>query len=177
MKKILSLAAVALLCACGDGKKDAADQMAGQNDGAAVAANAIDLAQHQLPLLLTPPDKQYTDGQEPQIVWKEETGKLEVTAGAHFGLQISEEPADIGRLKADLERDLLRKNTILKETPELVVFKSEFPADKDLVFIHFYQIVKAGDRMFVVEDIDAGKRFNEQDVERMADAVSPKQPV
>jgi hypothetical protein len=176
MKKMFLLACAAVLCACGDGKKDAADQMAGE--GAEVRpANAIDLASHELPLLLIPPDKQLLDGQEPQIAWKEEIGKLEVTAGEHFGLQISEEPADIGRLKADLDRDLLRKNTILKETPELVVYKSEFPDDSTLVFIHFYQIVKAGERTFVVEDIDAGKRFNEQDVERMTAAIAPKQPV
>jgi hypothetical protein len=178
MAKAMTLACLALLCACGDGKKDAADQMAVQGDSTSTPTGAaIDLSRFELPLLLTPPDKQYLDGQEPQIVWKEEIGKLEITAGDHFGLQITEEPADIGRLKADLDRDLLRKSTIIKETPELVIYKSEFPDDSTLVFIHFYQIVKAGDRTFVVEDTDAGKRFNEQDVERMVAAVGPKQPV
>jgi hypothetical protein len=44
-----------------------------------------------------------------------------------------------------------------------------------LVFIHFHQVVNAGDRTFVVEDI-AELRFNEQDVERMVAAIAPKQP-
>ena len=174
MKKIVSLACMALLFACGDGKKDAAEQMTGQDYSPAVE-NAIDLAKFELPLLLTV-DKQYLNGQEPQIVWKEEIGKLEVTSGDHFGLYITEEPADIQRKKDELDRDLVYESTIIKETPDVVVYKSVIPADSTLVFIHFYQIVKAGDRTFVVEDIDAGKRFNEQDVERMAAAVGPKQP-
>ena len=178
MKTVLPFVlGVALLSACGDGKADAAKQMAAQADSAkATAAASVDLAQFDLPLTLTPPDKQLTDGADPTVLWKDEIGKLEVKAGEHFGLTIVEEPGDIARLKADLDRDLLKKNTVLKETPELLVYKSEFPDDPSLVFIHFYQVVKAGDRAFVVEDVQAGMRFTEQDVERMTAAVGPKLP-
>ena len=37
------------------------------------------------------------------------------------------------------------------------------------------QLVKAGDRTFVVQDLD-GQAFNQQDIERMVAAISPKQP-
>ena len=100
---------------------------------------------------------------------------MEVKAGDHFGLVITEEPGDIPRLKAALDRDLLRKNTLLRETPDLLTYRSEFPDDASLVFMHFYQVIKAGDRAFVVQDTE-GQPFNQQDIDRMLAAVSPKPP-
>jgi hypothetical protein len=64
-----------------------------------------------------------------------------VQAGEHFGLVITEGPADMARLKGDLERDLLRKNTILQETPDLLIFRSEFPDDTTLTFHRFHRSV------------------------------------
>jgi len=175
MKHSTTLFAMALLVACGDVTGPAADGNPATDSTAAATLPPIDLAGHGLPLLLTPLDKQFTEGQEPAIVWKDETGTLEVKAGDHFGLVITEEPGDIPRLKATLDRDLLRKNTLLTETPELLTYRSEFPDDAMLVFMHFYQVVKAGDRTFVVQDID-GQPFNQQDIERMVAAISPKPP-
>lgn len=143
---------------------------------AAAEGTVMDLAKFDVPLLLHAPDKQMTGGADPEVIWKDEIGKLEIIAGDHFGLHITEEPGDVARLKADLERDLLKKNTVIKDTPDLVVYRSEFPDDPSLVYVHFYQVVKAGNRVFTVEDIDGGKRFNEQDVERMSHAVSVNSP-
>ena len=98
--------------------------------------------EHGLPLLLTAPDKELTGGADPSIIWKDETGTLAVGAGEHFGLEIREEPADIPRLKATLDRDLLRRNTVVREEPDLLVWRSEFPDDPSLVFIHFYRVLK-----------------------------------
>ena len=174
MKHLTIPFALALLAGCGG--TDQATDGTQQADSAAVApVQAIDLASHGLPLLLTPVDSQFTNGQAPAIVWKDETGTLEVKAGDHFGLVITEEPGDVPRLKAALDRDLLRKNTLVSETPELLIYRSEFPDDATLVFMHFYQVVKAGDRTFVVQDLD-GQAFNEQDIRRMVAAVSPKPP-
>ena len=64
---------------------------------------------------------------------------------------------------------MLRKHTVLEETPEKVVYRSQFP-DEDIVFIHFYRLVPVGDRTFVVRDAAEG-RFNEADVQRMVAAV------
>jgi hypothetical protein len=175
MKHLLPLLGLGLLAACGSGAVQPVDDVASADSSATVAAAPIDLASQGLPLLLTPPDKQLTAGQDPAMVWKDETGTLEIRAGDHFGLMIREEPGDIPRLKASLERDLLKKNTLLRETPELLTYKSEFPDDPSLVFMHFCQVVRAGDRTFVVQDID-GQTFNQQDIERMMAAVSPKPP-
>lgn len=175
MEHSITAFALVLLAGCG-GTADQATDGTPPTDSAAVAiAPPIDLASHGLPLLLTPLAKQFTDGQAPAIVWKDETGTFEVKAGDHFGLVLTEEPGDIPRLKAALDRDLLRKNTLLRETPELLTYRSEFPDDAGLVFMHFYQVVKAGDRTFVVQDID-GQPYNQQDIERMVAAISPKPP-
>lgn len=172
---ILAVVCSASLVACGGGSGTADPGTSDTTATSVPATNNVDLAAHDLPLLLSLPDKQLLGGADAQVVWKDQIGLLEVRAGEHFGLTIIEEPGDIARKKADLERDLLRKNTILKETPDLLVYRSEFPDDPALVYIRFHQLVRVGDRSFVVEDIPELK-FNEQDVERMTAAISAKQP-
>lgn len=161
-----------LLSACGDGKSDAAKQMAAVADSAASAAHAVDLAEHHIPLMVHIPQGL----PEPTVLWKDEAGKLEVRAGDHFALEIMEGPVDMGRLKADLDRDLLQKNTILEETPELLVYRSEFPDDTTLVFFHFQRAVAVGDRSFLIEDIGDGGAFTNEDVRKMAASVTPRNP-
>lgn len=173
MKHTAFLTSLVLLCACGSGA--ATEQEPGAPVAPATPAPSIDLATHGLPLTITPPDKQLTGGAEPSVVWRDETGTLAVTAGEHFALEIREEPADLPRLKATLDRDLLRKNTIVREEPDLLVWRSEFPDDSTLVFIHFYRVLQSEGREFTVQDAD-GLTFNEQDVERMCTSISPKLP-
>jgi hypothetical protein len=174
MENLLWALPVLALCACGGGNTTT---NAGTNpvDSTTLSTPAIDLASYDLPLLFTAPDKQLTGGAEPLVRWKEETGQLEITAGDHFGMAITEEPADIPRVKADLERDLLRKNTVLRETPDLIVYRSEFPDDASLVFIHFHRVLSVGERTFTIQDLE-GPRFNEQDVDRMLTSLAPKLP-
>ncbi len=174
MKHLLPAFVLMLLTACGDAPP-AADAIPTMDSTTTPAAAAIDLSSHDVPLLLTPLDKQLTGGQDPTIVWKDETGTLEVRAGDHFGLMIREEPGDIARLKAALERDPLKSNAVLRETPELLIYRSEFPDDPSLVFMHYCQVVHVGERTFVVQDVDDGT-FNQQDIERMMAAISPKSP-
>lgn len=162
----------------------ACDGPAPGTDGAGTAATdstrsaslqPVDLAAHGLPLLLLPPDPTINDGAQPTIVWKDGPGVLEIKAGEHFGLTIAEEPGDPARLKADLDRDLLQKHTVLMDSTDLVMYRSAFPDDPSLVFIHFYQVVRAGDRQFLVQDVD-GFRFNEADVRTMARSIVVKPP-
>ena len=165
------VAAFLLMSACGDGKSDAAKQMAAAADSARLAAS-VDLSEHHLPLRLQMP----TCAPAPTMVWKDEIGKLEVRAGDHFALEISEGPADMGRLKADLDRDLLKKNTIVEETPELLIYRSEFPDDTTLVFFHFNRSITADGRSFVIQDTDDGNGYSLDDIRRMATAMEPKRP-
>ena len=157
-----------LMSSCGDGKMEAAQQMA-DSTSTAMASWVIDLSDHDVPATVELGDKATLRADSADVHWNEEFGHLEVNAGEHFGITLIEEPGDITRLKADLERDMLRKHTILEETPELLIYRSQFP-DEDLVFVHFYQVIPMGERTFIVEDAAAG-RFNEADIKRMAGSV------
>ena len=173
MKLLLPSAAGALalaLAACGDGKADAAKKMAAAADSTRMAA-MVDLSAHHMPLMLEMPDG--LPG--PALLWKDEIGKLSVRAGDRFALDIHEAPADLGRLKADLDRDLLKRNTIVEETPDLLIYRSEFPDDTALVSFHFNRSITVGDRTFQVEDApDDGAFFTLDQIKRMAAAVRPK---
>lgn len=166
----LSVAAL-LLASCGDGKADAAKRMAAAADSARQAA-MVDLSVHHLPLLLEMP----TGTPAPTLTWKDEIGTLEVRAGERFAIGIAEMPADAERLKADLERDLLKRNTILEETPGLLIYRSEFPDDTALVFHHFQRSITAAGRSFRVEDAKDGTAYSLEDVQRMAAAVRAQDP-
>lgn len=160
-----------LFTACGNGQADAEKQAAATDS--ARAAVMVDLSEHHLPLMLEMP----TGTPEPTLLWKDEIGKLSVRAGDHFAIEISEAPGDLERLKADLDRDLLKRNTILEETPELLIYRSEFPDDTALVFHHFERWVTADGRSFRIEDAKDGTVFTLEDVKRMAAAVHAKKPV
>ncbi|HRH68362.1 MAG TPA: hypothetical protein PLB89_02535 [Flavobacteriales bacterium] len=167
MKYLFSFVVV-LFASCGDGKKEAAQQMADSTDVAA-PSYVVDLAAHDLPLLADLGDLATLGADSAIVKWNEEFGHLAVHAGEHFAITISEAPGDIARLKADLERDMLQKHTVIEETPDQLIYRSQFP-DADLVFVHFHQVITVGDRTFVVEDAAEG-RFNEADIKRMAAAV------
>jgi hypothetical protein len=182
MKHLLILLSLTVLAACGDGKADAARKLAeAQEQAAAEAAGTVpyllDLQAFDLPLVVSLPDVTTPDADSTygKAVWNEEFGQLRVKAGDHFGLTITEDAGNIARLKADLDRDMLRKHTILQERTDLLVYRSQFP-DEDLVFIHFYQVLSVDGRSFIVEDMAEG-RFNEADVARMVEAVRPSQAI
>ena len=164
-------ACLLLLSGCGDGKADAAKKIATVADSIK-ASSTIDLGQYHMPLAIQMP----VGLPVPTIAWKDEAGKLSVKSGDHFALEIFEAPADMDRLKADLERDLLKKNTIIQESPELLIYRSEFPDDSTLVFFHFHQLINAGDRSFVLVDAADGTAFTHEDVLRMCGAVRAKSP-
>lgn len=178
MKTFLPILILALLAACGDGKADAARKLAEAQAQAEAEASAgeaylLDLSAFDMPLAVSLPEMLTPDADSTygRAVWNEEFGQLRVKAGDHFGLTITEDMGDIARLKADLDRDMLRRHTVLQEAPDRIVYRSEFP-DEDLVFVHFYRVIEVEGRTFVVEDMAEG-RYNEQDVARMLDAVRP----
>ncbi len=174
MKHIsLFMLALLVLVSCGDGKADAARALAeaGSDTATTEAEYLLDLHGFDMPLVVSLPEVLNPDADSlyGRAVWNEEFGHLRVAAGDGFGITITEDEGDIARLKADLERDMLRRNTILEETPDKIVYRSEFP-DEDLVFVHFYQVVRHNGRSFVVESMP-DQRFNEAEVARMSTAV------
>ena len=167
MKALIPFALLVCLASCGDGKKEAAEQMADTTATATVAPAVLDLSTFDTPLLVEFGDLATLGVDSPTVKWNEELGRLEVGAGEHFGLLITEEPADLARLKADLDRDMLQKHTVIEETPEKLVYRSQFPDDAG-TFIHFYRTVQVGDRTFVVTDAD---------VQRMVASIKSKSAV
>lgn len=168
---LISLTTVAFIQAsCGDGRFDAAKRMAAAEDSARSAART-DLSVHQIPLVLEIPG----GVPSPSIVWKDAAGKLEVRAGDHYALEIQEAPSDMAGIKADLDRDLLKRNSIVEETPDLLVYRSEFPDDTTLVFHHFHRSITVGTRTFQVSDTRNGTPFTLEDVRAMAASVLPRE--
>lgn len=157
-----------LLSACGDGKKEAAEQLAGA-DSTAVAAHIVDLSRYDVPLELDMGDLATLGVDSVAVKWNEEFGWLEVQAGEHFGITISEEPGDLARVKADLDRSTLQTHEVLSDSTDRLVYRSQFP-DEAIVFHHFYRVVEVNGRPFVVQDGPNGK-YNEADVKRMVNAV------
>lgn len=137
------------------------------------AQATVDLSAHHMPLLLVLPD----GAPGAQVVWKDEIGKLMVRAGDHFALEVYEAPEDLARVKGDLERDLVQKNTVVEEGPGLLIYRSEFPDDTTLVFYHFNRSITAGDRVFQVQDANGEGPYNLEEVRRMAQAITPRPAV
>lgn len=163
-----------LLLACGSGEQGSAEPVAAQ-DTTSTTLLSVDLAPQDMPLFVEIGDANVLGVESPAVEWNEERGCMEVMAGEHFAIVITEEPGDMARLKADLDRDLLQTHTVLEESPEKLVYRSQFP-DQDLVYIHFYQVVEVDGRTFTVQDKAEG-RFNEADVARMARAVRTQRAV
>lgn len=170
MKALIPFVLLLALSACGD--NDGVPEGEVVDSTATAASTVLDLAQYDAPLLVELGDMATLGVDTPTVKWNEEFGHLEVNAGEHFGLLITEEPGDLARLKADLDRDMLRKHTVIEETPEKLVYRSEFPDDAG-TYIHFYRTVQVGDRTFVVTDAEQ-RRFNEADVKRMSGSIKAK---
>ena len=174
MKYILALTAISFLTACGDGKKEAAEQLA-EATPATTEAWIVDLSSEDLPLNVDLGDRGTLGADSAEVAFNEEFGHVRVKAGDRFSITVTEAPGDFDRLKADLERDMLQKHTVIEETPEMIIYRSQFP-DDELVFIHFRKVITAGGRTFIVEDAAEG-RFNEADIKRMSNAVVAKEGV
>lgn len=173
MRKLLVAVPFVMLSACGHEAGSEGDPPPA--DSLSQVAQAIDLSNYDLPLQVILPNAQASGGAKAVVGWNEEEGWFGVKVGEHFSLHITEGPGDLPRLKRDLENDLVRKHALLIDKPDLVVYRSEFPDDPTLVQLHFYQVIMAGDRSFVVESDPEG-RFDQTDVERMSEAVFPIVP-
>jgi hypothetical protein len=173
MKHMYWLLAFLPIVACGDGKADAAKAYEdAQNEVKEQPGKVLDLSPFDMPLMVELPTTPVNGDQgESEPVWNEEFGHLRISHGEGFGINIMEDEGDIQRLKSALEQDMLRKHTIISEDNGQVIYRLQFP-DEDIVFVHFYQVLRSGDRTFVVESM-SDRRFNEAEVMRMTKAVHP----
>ncbi len=169
MRQALQLFAALFLAACGRGGGTVNGPVADDSAGVAMSM-PFDLAHLGLPLQVLVPGPDELEGDSLVVRWNEATGTLELRAGVHFGLDITEGVGDLARLKAALARDPLQKHEVLEEGPDHLLYRSTFP-DPALVFVHFMAVVRADGRAFEVRDDPSG-RFTEADVRRMAGAVA-----
>ena len=93
------------------------------------------------------------------------SGELEIRVGKGFQVMIAE-GGDIELKKSDIETDLLYKGTVLKQTDNSLLYKSELP-DGSLSFHHFYVIKEINGNMYELSDIDNGEPFSENEAEIM----------
>jgi hypothetical protein len=170
MRNPVPLILLVLAAACGDGKADAVKKLQ-EMEQTGSANHIVPLLRFGMPLEVELPAGLPAGHLDQAVSWDDNTGSLRVAAGERFGLAIAEEPADFARLKATLDRDMLRRHTIIEESPTHVIYRSQFP-DEDLVFVHFMRTIQVNGRSFTIESLPQG-RFSEADVAAMMRAVRP----
>jgi hypothetical protein len=170
MKYFLIALLTLLMTACGDGKHEAADQLSAAENK--LPGIIVDLAPFDMPFSLDLGDLATLGTDSVEVAFNEEFGWLEVRLGERVGLTIAEEPGDLQRLKADLDRDMLQKHTIIAQDADHLVYRSQFP-DSDMVYVHFVRVITVDGRTFVMQDA-MGPRFTEADVARMNGSVRLK---
>lgn len=170
MRTLIAILVSTMLVACGEHKTSSSTEAEPPP-----TSLAVDLRSHDFPFTVELGDPAILGVDSPSVRWNEEIGVLEVKAGDHFSIVLSEEPGDMASVKATLGRDLLATNEIITDAPDRLVWRAQFP-DESIVFVHFYRIVEEDGRSFVVRD-DGQGRFTEADIARMVDAVRTQQPV
>jgi hypothetical protein len=178
MKYLLLLAVPLALVSCDRASSTASGEDETDTSAAIpeVGDTMVDLAAYDLPLRLSAPDAQAAMGAALVLHPNEERGWLEVDRGEHFMLRISEtEGDDLARLKEDLQRDQLRKATVITERPDLLLYKLEFPP-----ILRWCSCTLCGRSASAAANSSLESapetRFNEGDAWRMIGAVSPVAP-
>lgn len=162
MKKLLYLFLFTfiLFTGCSGGKDDNDENGAGQG------MMELDLSQYGMNLSLFVPDSTVGTLE----VTAQSYGDVEIRVGNFFMLKIAP-GGDLALKKTDLEGDLLFKTTIVKEEPNLIIYKSDLP-DGSNSFHHFYMIVNAGGANYEVRDIDdSGEAFTEAIINKMVESA------
>lgn len=127
----------------------------------------LDLSQYGLNVTLMVPDSSIGTLE----VMAQSYGDIEVRVGTFFQIKIAP-GGDIALKKSDLESDLLFKTTILSETPELLIYKSDLP-DGSKSYHHFYMIKKVLGANYEIRDIEeSGESFSEAIVKKMVEAAN-----
>ena len=158
MKKIvllLTIPTVAMLYSCGGPKTDDKPKMAGMMD--------LDLSAQGLPLTITVPDS--SKGKLEMVV--QSWGATEIKVGKNFEVSISESEGDIALAKSDIAgNDVNKFKRYLVDEPTAILWESQITDPE----FHFYTIVKAGDKTYVIEDIK-GDMFSESDTKIMVESA------
>lgn len=164
MKHLLTYFHVALILifsACNSGSTDDSTGIQKVHKGMMM----LDLTDKGLPVTIIVPDS--TTGE--LTINATSYGDVEIKVGDYFQIKFTPS-ADMALLKSDLQADLLWKTTILEDTPELLLYKSELP-DGSKVFFHFYAVVDIGGAKYEVKDISGGEQYPESAIRKMSEAI------
>ena len=159
MKKIfflLMMPAVLTLGSCTGGKEaDESAMIPGMME--------VDLAPHGFDITMMIPDSTKGKAEITAQPW----GAVEIKVGKHYQVSVSEGEGDIALAKSDvMGNDVNKHKRWVKDEPALLFYESEITQPE----FHFYTVVKAGNKSYVVEDIK-GEVFSEKDVERMVESA------
>lgn len=154
-----------LFSGCNGNKENPEDSAIGQG------MMELDLSQYGMNLSIFVPDSTIGTLE----VTAQSYGDIEIRVGTYFQIKIAP-GGDLALKKSDLEGDLLFKTTIIKEDPNMIIYKSDLP-DGSKSFHHFYMIVNAGGANYEVSDIgDSGEAFSEAIVNKMVEAAHSLKP-
>ena len=160
MKKLLFLLMIPFAVAvvsCGGEKKEDTPKIPGMME--------VDLTPHGFPISIMIPDSTKGIANIEAKSW----GGVEIIVGKTFQIMIKEEAGDVDLRKSDIKaNEVSQLKRYIKEEPTLLFYETAIPGAEQSEY-HFYSVVKAGDRTFVVEDIP-GEVFGEKDVERMIES-------
>ncbi len=95
-------------------------------------------------------------------------GAYEIKRGKDFQISIEENNGDIENVKKDIAMDEVNKfKKYLIEEPNTLLWESGIG---DLSEFHFYQVIKAGNRSYVIHDIK-NDLFGQKPIEKMLEAA------
>lgn len=154
-----------LLTSCNSNKEDQ------QGSGPGQGMMELDLSQYGMNLTMLVPDSTIGTLE----VTAQSYGDIEIRVGNYFQVKIAP-GGDLALKKSDLEGDLLFKTTILKEDPNMIIYKSDLP-DGSKSFHHFYMIMNVGGANYEIRDIeDSGESFSEAIVNKMVESAQTLKP-
>ena len=163
MKKIFLFIATASLLAvagCGNGTADG-----NANADVPQGMVAADLSAQGLAILVNAPDS----SSGPLEIMENAQGGADVKVGKNFQMTITEGAGDMTMMKSDITSDAVRKFIkYVAEEPSALVWEWQIEGMEPE--FHFYAIIKAGDKSFVVRDVE-GEIFSEKAATDMLNAA------
>jgi len=158
MKKLflsLVVSAVIVLCSCG-GETTVEKPQAGMME--------LDLTPQGLPISITIPDS----SKGKMDITVKSSGATEIKVGKTFAISISEGEGDITLMKSDIAgNDVNKFKRYVVDEPTSILWES---AITDASEFHFYTVVKAGEKSYLVEDIK-GEMFSEEATKKMLESA------
>lgn len=111
----------------------------------------------------------------PMLIYKESTGKLLVSIGEGFLIEISQEIKDIASIKKTLEEDMVLKSTITEHNADELLYQV-FLMDGSPVSWH-YQCMIRQTVMPYFATTDQTKVFNLDQVKKMRQSIASIKPL